>query len=614
MVAALWGAVLPVATAQVTTQRVTLTEGKNLMSLSVRPSEAQMDSIFAPVLEDILAVWGEGQERYVPGLADDLAEWDWRKSYVVYANRSITFDVEGESVASDTEFSLRPGLNAVSYTRLEPMPVEQAFASVGNALEYVEAGDGSRYPVVAGHDALYQLEPGKGYRVRLSAPATLAYPSSGPSFRGDINVNTLQEALALQGLQPGQTVGVAGYYRAGDGGGGVFEVRNSGAATDGGLVFVPDEFVSDEIQETYEFSYGEYKFVGVPEGETVVFGSLQLEFNNSAGTDPLAVDGTLLHGHRHAYSRPRVPLMDYGAATFKDNRTIFNHFDGRYGDRRDGRIHFTYRRTLSRLRLHRQGVGQTLNAHWFGVRPASKGPMWTGTTDSQPLINHMINLAALMNEQGSGPISNVFLPGLDTYEYFGSIELAEGITLRGAAGTELVTVTNDLGHTYMPVRVRNRHTRLRVMDGEAFKHIRMLKDPSDPDFLPQDAKQVLRGRPTAINTEHGIMAAGVQDIVLDGNWENNQQAWDEGWATHHELEAWGRNSPGWAGINASNHGGKRIPQGQRVTVRNVAILATARMVFLGIQMASGMLRICWPGILSGTMFSTMQMGIIKMSL
>ncbi|MEO0560189.1 MAG: hypothetical protein AAF170_18640, partial [Bacteroidota bacterium] len=123
--------------------------------------------------------------------------------------------------------------------------------------------------------------------------------------------------------------------------------------------------------------------------------------------------------------------------------------------------------------------------------------------------------------------------------------------------------------------------RLRVMDDEAFTHIRMVKDPSDPHYLPPDAKQVLDGRPTAIHTETGVYAVGVEDLVLDGNWENNQQAWDEEWASNKELEDWGRNSPGWAGVNGSNHSGKRIPQGQVVTIRNVAVLGYGSNGLLG---------------------------------
>ncbi|MEO0557883.1 MAG: hypothetical protein AAF170_06845, partial [Bacteroidota bacterium] len=410
-----------------------------------------METLFGDVLDHIVSVKDADGRHFAPGYAADLTEWDWSESYIIHANRAVSLEVSGTPLQPDASIPLQAGLNSVSYTQPDPMPVEEAFSELADVLEYVEDGDGRRYPVTAGHSALHQLEPGRGYRVRLSAEATLTYPSEPKSFDGDIDVNTMAEALALTGLQPGQTVGVAGYYQPGDGGGGLFEVRDSGAGTDGGLVFAPDEFVSDEIQEVYTFVYGDYTFQGVPPGESVVFGTLRLVLTNAAGGDAMPIDGTLLHGHRHASRRARVPMMNYGAARFDDNGTLYGYFQRKYGDRRNGRIQFSYRRTTSSLRLHRTDVGTTLNTHWFGVRPASEGPMWTGTTDVQPLVNHVINVAAERNEGAEGTATGVLLPAFDTYDYFGAIELAEGITLRGAAGTELVTVTNDLGHTYQPV-------------------------------------------------------------------------------------------------------------------------------------------------------------------
>ena len=583
----LFSALLLVATAsttgaQTTTQRIELAEGKNLISLAVQPTDARMETLFAPVLDDILAVWSEDERRFAPGHADDLAEWDWRKSYVVYARRAVAVDVAGAAIESDAEIALKTGLNSVPYTNTYPMSVEDAFAPVADALVYVEDAAGRRYPAEAGREPLRQLEPGQGYKLYLDAPATLRYELVPSNFQGDINVNTMAEALALTGLEPGQTVGVAGYYEPGDLGGGVFEVRDSGAATDGGLVFVPDEHVSEEVGEGYAFgSTGVYPFREIPEGQSVVFGSLRLTLNNPTETDPLEMDGIHLHGHRWASRRTRRPLFDYGTARFSDNDNFKNYFHNRYGDRRQGRIWFEYRHTTSPLRLHRTNVGGTLNAHWFGIRPAAEGPMWTGETDVQPLLNQGVNVAADLNVETPGAIATILFPALDTYDYFGAVELADGLTIQGAAGTEVVSHTNDLGHTYRPVRIRAAHTRLRVMDGEAFQSIRMKKDPSAAGYREPDVKEILQTRATAISPEPDAMSFGVRDIVLDGNWEGNMDAWEEGWASHSELETWGRNTPGWAAINGSAHGGKRIPQEQQVTVENVAVLGYASNGLLG---------------------------------
>ena len=221
--------------------------------------------------------------------------------------------------------------------------------------------------------------------------------------------------------------------------------------------------------------------------------------------------------------------LDYAIGEFHDRRWRLKNYCGGVtgGDGWSCDLRFTYRHTTSDLRLRRLGVGETLNADWFGAPTYSDDPAF----DNQPILNHMVNVADRMNAESPGSITTIYLPQLAVYEYFGSIRLSDGLTLKGGGGTELVTVTNDLGHTYSPVRLKAAYTTLRVKAGEALTHIRMEKDPTDPFYLEPDIKHILRNRQTVIYLEPGAMSAGVEDIVLDGNWQGNQQAWTEEWAT-----------------------------------------------------------------------------------
>ena len=569
----------PQVCAQTTTQTLHLKPGKNLISLAVRPTDSQLQTLFGSVLEDIVSIKDANGLHFAPGYSTDLTEWDWRQSYIIHANRALSLNVTGEPIEAGAEIELHAGLNSVSYTQSAPMPVEDAFVDLAAVLDYVEDGAGRRYPATAGHGALHQLEPGQGYRVRLRADATLSYPSEPKSFDGDIDVNTMAEALALTGLQPGQTVGVAGYYRAGDGGGGLFEVRDSGLAPDGGLVFVPNEDISEEVEETRGFSRT-IALRGLPPSEDIVFGTLSLRAESFIRGTSVSIPGHHLHGHRYQSRWSLKPTIFYEGGVFYDSHAGIQRYMGG-GNAAAGQLTFRYRHTTSDRRLHRLNVGSTLDAHWFGARPAREGPSWTGSTDVQPILAHMINVAAGHNAEEAGSFNVVRLPATETYDYFGSIELANGLTLAGAAGTEVVTATNDLGHTYQPVRLRSAHTRLRVMDGEALLHIRMEKDASDPNYLAQDLKYILDTRRTTISPGHNVMSAGLADIVLDGNWEGNHDAWTEGWATKDELETHLRNQPGWAGFVATIHAGKGIPQGQVIEIRNSAILGYGSNGLLG---------------------------------
>lgn len=559
------------------TQTVELAAGPNLVSLYVVPDDLSMAAIAAGLGGNLRSVKDPNTAAvYVPteGIRD-LTSWDWRTAYVVDVKEVSTLRVSGRRIDPASPVLLREGWNFVPYLHDRALPADSAFGSLADGTDWAgfaseAAGGATSAPAGSA------LMPGRGYRVYAYRQDTLAYagPELSPPVETDRTVDTIAEALALSGLRPGETVRVRGYYAPGDGGGGVFDVTESGQAPDGGTVFAPLEHQSGEVED--EVSYNRVSVIpSVPEGEDVVFGSLTLHVESPDGRE-LLVPPHLLHGHRHAARWSVQPMITYEGGIFRDPNTI-----RRFLGQNRGRLTFRYRYTTSSLRLERRDVGSTLDAHWFGARPAASGPNWTGSTDVQPILAHMGNVATAMNEGAPSTITDLLLPALDVYDYFGSIDLTDGLMLRGAAGTHVVQVTNDLGHTYRPVRVRPAHTRLRVMDGEALKHVRMNKDEGDPHYLAPDAKYLLDNRPTSIAPAHGAMSAGVADLVLDGNWEGNREAWTEGWGSHDDFERNLRNTPGWAGFVATNHGGKDIPQGQRLTVRNVAVLGYGSNGLLG---------------------------------
>ena len=572
------------------TQRVDLVAGPNLVSLSVYPESLDLATLFGSVMDRVVLVKDARGAVFAPNYGVyDLTSWQWTEAHLVYAREPVSLNVQGRRIEPRSELALDEGWGWVPFLAAEPMAVDEAFASLGDALTRVEDVEGRGYPDTGKGPLLTTLEPGQGYRVHLTEAATLVYgakdeeppagnppaappaPAPAPPVPPDpappaptdrITVATMAEALALRGLTAGQTVEVGGYYAPSDGGGGTFEVTTSGVAPDGGTVFVPDEHVSGVVTETHGYR-SDQRFEDAPRGEDVVYGSLALDVFDDRGSLWLRIPGHHLHAHAYGLSRTLEPGVLYG------DGARMNLYKTRIS--RSRTVRYSYRHTTGDIRLERVRTEPVLRIEWFGARPAGRGPGWTGSTDVQPILAHVMNVADALNAERPGAVREVWLSFPEVYDTFGSVIVPNGVTLRGAGGTEVQTVTNDLGHTYRPVRVRSQHTRLRTMDGEAFRHIRMLKDPPDPAYLPPDAKFVLNGRPTSIWVGHGVREAGLADIVLDGNWENNQQAWTERYATHDELEGWGRNSPGHAGFVSSNHKGVHVPQGQRVTVRNVAV-------------------------------------------
>lgn len=574
-------------------QSVELESGANFVSLSVYPETSSLEVLFGDDADRIFLVKDSEGTIWAPryGL-HDLKSWDWDRSYLVYVRDPVNLTVTGKRIKPVSSVSLKAGWSWVPYFGTEPISVEEGFASLGDNLTRVEDVDGRVYPASGRNTPLATLEPGKGYRVHLKKAATLVYdvPDSPPSEETTppttpapppeeeppaeepqptaperITVASIAEALALKDLAPGQIVEVGGYYTDGDGGGGTFDVTASGMAPNGGTVFVPDQYVSGVVTETHRYRHDQ-RLEGVPAGQDVVYGTLRIDVLDGSGTVQIEFPDYLLHGHTYHRSASLFPGVQY-----EEGRTSLykNRIEASYG--RDVPLRYTYRHTTSDLRLERAGVEGSLYVEWFGGRPASKGANWTGSTDVQPILCQVLNVASARNTARSGDINSVVFSHPAVYDYYGSVIVPDGVTVRGQGGTSVQTVTNDLGHTYRPVRVKSRHTRLRVMDGQALRHLRMNLPSSDPYHLPLGRKWVLDGHPTSLWVGHGAMSAGIADLVLDGNWEENQQAWTEGWASYNDLETWGRNSPGHAGFVSTSHGGVRVPQGQVVMVHNVAI-------------------------------------------
>lgn len=549
-------------------QQIQLAPGWNYISFVVIPDNLSLDVLFADVLSDIELIKDRAGAVYAPAYGiDQLSSVDPHQGYRVKALNPVSLTISGTAIEPETTpLSLDAGWNLIPYFRNEAMATDEALVSIASDLVRVEDGEGRVYPLEGGAPLLEALEPGQSYMVFVDQPVTLTYSPNSTPPSDLLEVNTLADALALTGLPAGQEVNVLGYYAPGDGGGGLFTVEDSGCGTDGGTCFGLDEHLSGEQVETVPRYWDPLNLAH----SDVAFGTLSVEVINSSGSTIVILQDKHLHGHRWGNSLTQQPNVDYGGGILDD---YTNYIYNKTGSGGQWRIRYKY--LTSNLRLVRQNVGSTLDVHWFGAKTHDVD----ATFDNQPVICQTINAA-----RARGNVTTILLSQPKIYEYFGSIELSDGLTLKGAGGTELVTATDDLGNTYHPVRVKAVHTRLRVKSGEALKHMRMYYlDETHPNYLPGDAKFFMNMRQSTIWTASGAMSGALEDIVLDGNWENNQDALQnpDVYGGTNALESELRNSPGWAGFVANNHGGNVIPLGQQVTVRNVAVLGYGSNGLLG---------------------------------
>jgi len=157
-------------------QTIPLQQGWNLVSASVAPEYADMDSVFAGLSADTLVVKTEEGQRYRPGEGiDEIGSWDTGEAYSVYVDSEATLTVQGTPASTNT-VALEEGWNWIPYFPASSLPVEEALSSVTDHLVIVKDEIGKAYLPAHENNTLESMEPGEGYKIHVDQQVTLTYP------------------------------------------------------------------------------------------------------------------------------------------------------------------------------------------------------------------------------------------------------------------------------------------------------------------------------------------------------------------------------------------------------------------------------------------------------
>ncbi len=315
---------------QTATQRITLAPGPNLVSLFVQPEDARLETLFGDGLANILAVRDESGRVFFPadGL-QTLTEWEPGQAYLIHARQEMVWDVSGPRIEPESELMLEEGWNDVAFLLDQPIATSEALASISESMSRIESADGRVYPAVQGRQLLAELEPGAGYRVHVTRRDTLVYlpptseeePSEEPPTEADLTVPTIEAALALSNLVPGQAVLITDPIR-----GGLFEVTESGCLLDGGTCFVPLD--ASEATSVQAGNGGLALFDG-PNDDGIDFESIRMIVG--PGEEDV-LPATALHGHGQHYG------VDDPAYDFRDGSLNIKYLFRQYVEEQTGRV------------------------------------------------------------------------------------------------------------------------------------------------------------------------------------------------------------------------------------------------------------------------------------
>lgn len=591
----------PPTTGTTATYEIEMDAGLNVIALPVVPAASAVTDIVAGVLPQLTFVQDESGRYFVPAQGiDDLGTWAWDEAYKLELTAPATLTVMGsEIVPQFSPMALESGIaNWVPYARSEPMAVAEAFASISSTLVKVEAADRRFYAPGDGASTLDSLRVGQGYKVWVTQSTALTYPANSGQQSDGSTVNTLAEALTLNGLAAGQAFEVRGYYAPGDGGGGLFRVVDASSPSalpcDGGLVFCPEEALGAVVSETVSRNSSTTSYLSYNAGRPIAFGTFAYTIakDDRSGTPwSLVLTDLDMHGATStAHMSDDAPFFDHATGTmylsdFTPTR-LLNAHTGSTGYNAT----VSYRPIANGLRLVRDttAVAGVWEARWFGCRADDDVPAASYFNNAN-CLNWAGQAIRARNAEAPGSVTALRLSDNDddgqreTFYYIGAIALAENTELWGERGAEVVDSTDAYGNAFSFVRARPDATVLKVLPENAPAGAPPCGS-CRPVLAPVGAERIGFGQPghlaptpdvflgaglTSVTFWEGSTASGLRRLVLDGSYPDHLSIYEEPY-TFDQREEYLRNSPGYSGFNAGNHNGKDVA-GHVTTLEDVVI-------------------------------------------
>ena len=157
-------------------QEVVLRRGWNLVARWVEPSDVRFDVLLGEALPKVELVRSGANTVYARS-GGEVGRWETAGAYRIYASKPVRFTIAGAAVTPEAvPLALSAGWNDVPYLLRDPMPVEEAMASIAASVVMVKDSAGGVYYPEHGINTIGLLQPGQGYQVRLSRDAELVYP------------------------------------------------------------------------------------------------------------------------------------------------------------------------------------------------------------------------------------------------------------------------------------------------------------------------------------------------------------------------------------------------------------------------------------------------------
>ena len=167
-----------------TTQTINFNSGWNQISSFVSMQNQNLDSVFAPIIQNIVIVKNDLGQFYIPSLnINQIGNWNNSDGYMVYISNPSSLNLAGHILFPDMNVLELPiGWSLIPYYSDLPKPPNQAFYYILNSLVIVKNNYGQICIPSLGINTIGNLQPGEAYWVYLSNAINFNYPASIMSY------------------------------------------------------------------------------------------------------------------------------------------------------------------------------------------------------------------------------------------------------------------------------------------------------------------------------------------------------------------------------------------------------------------------------------------------
>jgi hypothetical protein len=160
------------------TQTLNFPLGWSIFSSYIDPLQPNVDSLFQPIVNNLLIIKDGGGNVYWPPFFNGIGNLDVGEGYQINVTIVQSLNVEGFAVQPENISLLIPaGWSIVGYLRQSPGALETMWSTMLSNIMIAKTGDGLVYwpPFV---NQIGSLIPGQGYQLKMSASSSLIYPSN----------------------------------------------------------------------------------------------------------------------------------------------------------------------------------------------------------------------------------------------------------------------------------------------------------------------------------------------------------------------------------------------------------------------------------------------------